>query len=296
MFQKIKKLLISRLASLSRTQKLYRFDRIWRFLLNPDKNSPYHIDDVLFIGKNFWYINTRSYLEWTLFFYGAYEEQVQQLFKQYLMPGDIALDVGSNIGIHTLYMANLVGPAGVVISFEPHKDIYTRQINNLTLNQATNVNAMQIGLSNKNASAFLKQFDYANSSNQGTSAIVAEYTENTLKIQVARLDDLITSILPNPTSRINLIKIDIEGHEEAFFEGAMHTIKKHLPVIIFENSQDFLTNQNSTLKQNLSNHRYTFFGIDFSSLHPIDLQKTNKIPYYRILALPNIDFKKESTS
>ena len=294
MFQRIKKQLISRFALLSRTKKLYRFDHIWRWLLNPDKNTKSHINEILFIGNHFWHINTRSYLEWTLFFYGVYEEQIQQLFKQYLIPGDIALDVGSNIGIHTLCMAKLVGPSGIVISFEPHKDIYTRQVNNLTLNQATNVKALQIGLSNKNATAFLEQFNTTESSNQGTSAIVSQHTINTLQIQVARLDDLVATILPSSTKRIKVIKVDIEGHEEAFFEGAIHTIEQHRPVIIFENSKNFLTDPSSVIKQHLSDHKYTFFGINFNSLHPINLKTTNQLPCYRVLALPNIDTKKEN--
>lgn len=294
MFQRIKKQLTLRLASLSRTKKLYRFDRIWRWLLNPDKNTTSHINDILFIGNHFWHINTQSYLEWTLFFYGVYEEQIQRLFHQYLMPGGIALDVGSNIGIHTLCMAKIVGPNGIIISFEPHKDIYARQVKNLTLNQTTNVKALQIGLSNKNATAFLEQFNTTESSNQGTSAIVTHRTTNTLQIQVACLDDLVAKILPSPTKKINVIKVDIEGHEEAFFEGAIHTIKQHRPVIIFENSKDFLTNPSGIIRQHLSNHEYAFFGINFNSLHPIDIKNTNQSPYYRVLALPNMETKKEN--
>lgn len=292
MFTRIKKFFIARLAALSRTHKLYRLDRIWRLLLNPDKNSKSHINEILFIGKRFWHINTRSYLEWTLFFYGTYEEQIQKLFAQYLESGDIALDVGSNIGIHTLYMAKLVGPTGSVVSFEPHPNIHARQINNLTLNQITNVQVMQTGLSNANATTYLEQFDPTLSSNQGTSFIVSVSTASTLPIQVARLDDLMGSMLLDSRKKIKLIKVDIEGHEEAFFEGAMHTIKQHRPIIIFENSKNFLTNQNSFIKKELNSTLYTFFGIDFNSLCPINLASKTP-PYYRVLALPNLDTKKE---
>ena len=290
----LKKRLLLRIALLSRSYRLYRFDRIWRLILNPDKDNQAHLNGIYFIGNNFWQISTRSYLEWTLFFYGAYEEQIQKLFTHYLKAGDIAIDVGSNIGIHTMHMSRCVGTTGTIISFEPHEKIYQRQINNLTLNQINNVRALQVGLSNKNCTAFLEQFDQKSSSNQGTSKIVSDETTNVMKIRVVRLDDFLTEILQSLTAKIALIKIDIEGHEDAFFEGAEHTIKKHRPIIIFEDSAGFLINTTSSINKMLDCADYMLFGIDFNSLHPIDLKSRTQRSYYRILALPNSDIKKES--
>lgn len=288
MLKKIKKNLLFRLARLSRRYKLYRFDWIWRRLLNPDKNSKAHIDQILLIENKFWHINTHSYLEWTLFFYGTYEAQLQQLFKLYLTPGDTVIDVGGNIGIHTIYMASLVGKSGSVIGFEPQQEVYARLLQNLTLNQINNVTPLKIGLSNKNGSAYLQKFDINTSSNQGTSKIVSAQTGHETRILISRLDDIIASYLNSPDQKIKLIKVDIEGHEDAFFEGAAQTIKNHNPIIIFEDSEKFLHNKKSAMRSVLDSNNYTFFGIEFDSLHHIAIEEISQSRYYRILALPAV--------
>src|SRR3989304_509633 len=53
-----------------------------------------------------------------------YEPQLSALFRKYLRPGDIFMDIGANIGYFTLLAASCVGPAGHVHSFEPNPETF----------------------------------------------------------------------------------------------------------------------------------------------------------------------------
>lgn len=60
----------------------------------------------------------------SLALYGEYREGEVELFQQILRPGDIAVEVGANIGAHTVPMAKSVGDSGRIISFEPQNEVF----------------------------------------------------------------------------------------------------------------------------------------------------------------------------
>ena len=80
------------------------------------------------------HVDTRSFLEWYIFFYGAFPPRVSELLNRMLKPGQVAIDIGANIGMHSVIMANRVGPTGRVVCFEPDPHPYRAAARNLALN------------------------------------------------------------------------------------------------------------------------------------------------------------------
>src|SRR5262245_3941932 len=80
------------------------------------------------------YLLTDSYIGRSLDIYGEYSEGEIDLFRQLLRPGDVAVDVGANIGALTIGMARLVGPSGAVLAFEPQRVIFDILAQNIRLN------------------------------------------------------------------------------------------------------------------------------------------------------------------
>lgn len=289
----IKERLICKLASFTRKRRLERWDRFLRIIYNPDKRQKDSIKRILFIDDLLFRIDTASYLEWTLFFYGGYEFFVSKLFERFVQPGCVVADIGANIGIHTLKLGTLVGPCGAVYAFEPHPEICCKLRENIKLNQISCINVVQIGLAEKSGEFILQGFDKT-TSNHGTSFLVTDdvidknNAVDRYKVRVLRFDDWAES---KKLERLDFIKIDVEGIDVEVLNGAMQTISKFKPVIIFEYCQktDTIKNQLQTFKEvkiRLDFLGYKFYFVKHNYLE--DFTEKQLQGNVRILLVPDI--------
>ena len=90
-----------------------------------------------------------------LIYFDDFEKAEQRFINKFLRPGDIFVDVGANIGLFTLIAAKLVGKRGHVYAFEPSSRIHQRLIDNIKLNNLTNVSCYQLALSDRDGEAIL---------------------------------------------------------------------------------------------------------------------------------------------
>jgi hypothetical protein len=130
--------LIRRLRSLRRIRGWERFANI---LAPPNKASPFSIvnDGVAFEG------NISSFVDRRLYLFGGYEEDVIDLFLS-LIPSrkrGVILDVGANIGTHSLAFAKTFRQ---VHSFEPNAAVWLSFERNVALNYRANITLHKIGL------------------------------------------------------------------------------------------------------------------------------------------------------
>ena len=113
---------IRALAQVTRRVHPRGTDRMLRLAHNPD-SRPWWIDTVAPLGQELHlHVSTRSFIEWSVFFYGAYEKHMPRLIRAFVPPGGVAVDVGANVGVHTLAMwkaACMGSSPGVVIACEP---------------------------------------------------------------------------------------------------------------------------------------------------------------------------------
>lgn len=270
--------LICKIATLSRTHKLRRLDPLFRLIHNPDNRKENAVKRAIVLdNKLVFNIDTSSYLEWTMFFYGDYEPFIQKIIMSVLRPGDIVIDVGANIGIHSLVMAQTVGKTGAVYSFEPHPIIFNKLVTNIGLNNMRWVHPIKAALSDSSGQAVLQGF--GESSNQGTSTLcTSDKTNNQFQIKTITLDEFVASTkIPS----LSLIKIDVEGHELNVLQGAIKTLATFKPLIIFENSKK---NIPCELFWNLG---YAIYQIHHDHVTPSIMANTKG---YNFLAIP-LDYK-----
>jgi FkbM family methyltransferase len=135
-----------------------------------------------------------------------------------------AIDVGANIGYHTLRMARSVGPDGRVIAIEPAPRAVARLRRNLTLNEFRNVEVAVAALGDHDAelAELQLQSSYPLSGRSGAERVL---------VRVARLDTL---VLERQLSRVDLVKIDVDGQEAKVLRGARGTLERFRPVLFFE--------------------------------------------------------------
>ena len=78
------------------------------------------------------------YIGRSLDLYGEYSEGEIALFRQFLRPGDVVVEIGAHIGTHTVFFAKTVGPTGVVFAFEPQRVVHQTLCANIALNSLSN--------------------------------------------------------------------------------------------------------------------------------------------------------------
>jgi FkbM family methyltransferase len=154
-----------------------------------------------------------------------------------LKPGGVALDVGANIGAISTPLGLAAKRIGArVISFEPFPRNAEWLRQNLQLNQVEDVvTVVNCGLSSAPGEAtLLLREDFETGAGIGNASVAEPGIDERFQkvtIQLNTLDDLWPSF---GSPRVDIIKIDIEGHEDRFFLGAKQTLALHRPAIVIE--------------------------------------------------------------
>ncbi|WP_284310396.1 FkbM family methyltransferase [Labrys miyagiensis] len=155
--------------------------------------------------------------------YGEWCESEIQLLGQVLRPGDVALDIGANIGTHALSFAEIVGPGGRVYALEPQHHVFQLLCANAAVNLSDNLHCL-----NKAAGSEAGRIRLAvGRPDQAFNFGAARQGPEGEDVEVITVDGL-----DLPACR--LIKVDVEGMEPAVLAGAARTIARHRPFVFVE--------------------------------------------------------------
>jgi FkbM family methyltransferase len=142
-----------------------------------------------------------------------------------LSEGDVFLDVGAFVGWHTIRAARIVGPSARVISLEPDP-INRRQLEtNLALNHVTNCTVIPFGAWSKTGE------DLGWSTEKSPDCCRIEGNQSSGGIKTTTVDDLVAEMR---LTRLNWIKMDIEGGEVEALKGAENTLRDFRPRLFVE--------------------------------------------------------------
>ena len=169
------------------------------------------------------------------FFSGRYDDGKIAVLLPLLRPGGIALDVGANIGFYTVPLAIRAKTIGSrVVAAEPVASNAEWLRYNLALNGCMGVaEVLEFALGNKFGEAeIVLAEDFLAGGVVGNATIESQLYGPQFSRATVQLDTL-DRIWRNK-SRIDIIKLDIEGHETNFLEGGRETIAAHRPVLLIE--------------------------------------------------------------
>jgi FkbM family methyltransferase len=166
--------------------------------------------------------------------YGEWTHSEMRILEQVIRPGMTVLDIGANIGCHTLAFSKAVGANGRVLGLEPQPFLFRLLAANLVTNEVANVLALNAGAGKAPGWMDLPDITYHAPNNYGALKLDpfladGEAEKKNIPIPVHRLDDL-------PFAQTaGVIKIDVEGMEPAVLEGARGIISRRRPVLFVEN-------------------------------------------------------------
>ncbi|HEY7269511.1 MAG TPA: FkbM family methyltransferase [Dehalococcoidia bacterium] len=153
------------------------------------------------------------------------DARILRLARAVLPPDGVFLDVGANVGIHTLAVARHLAGGGAVVAFEPHPVNHRLLVHNLWQNRLRHVVAENFGLAEASATLI------GTAAADGGNWSLASRGDYRFEVKLVRLDDYLQS---HPVPRIDLMKIDVEGAEVRVLRGARKTIERFSPLIVFE--------------------------------------------------------------
>lgn len=168
---------------------------------------------------------------------GAWDKPVlnilKNLSKELNDKNLVFLDIGANTGLHSLFMSQL---SKEVHSIEPYPPILTKLHNNIKINELQNVTVHEVGFGNKNDTL---PFYSPPNDNHGVGSFSPSFSKNfnkdgkngILKLDIKVGDEYLTT---KGISKIDLIKLDIEGYEKFALEGLSKSLNTNRPFIIME--------------------------------------------------------------
>lgn len=160
---------------------------------------------------------------------GQWEPHIRTVLSNLCKPGMNFIDIGANVGSHTLYMSKLVGSTGKGFAFEPCNSHASILFFNLMNNQCFNTTVYQYGCSNVETTMYIKE-QFTNtkkSTNFGAIVLQSEKMENDETVKTLVLDSI-------DFPPIHVVKIDAEGMEEKIILGMNRIIQKDKPIIVLE--------------------------------------------------------------
>ncbi|MEX0678489.1 MAG: FkbM family methyltransferase [Pirellulales bacterium] len=198
--------------------------------------------------------------------YGEYCESEIELFRQVIEPDSIVVEVGANIGAHTVFLARQVMPSGMVVAFEPQRILFQTLCANLALNNILNAFCFQQAVGAQRGSIVVPTLDFTRENNFGSLALGSYQSGES--VPMIRLDDL---NLP----ACHFLKVDVEGMEKEVIEGGTSLIARCRPVMYVENENpdksDALVRLIDSLSYRMYWHRPFYFSPNnfFGNLHNV---------------------------
>jgi FkbM family methyltransferase len=170
---------------------------------------------------------------------GEWEPDTWNAIAAHLKPGGTFVDVGAHVGHFSLMAATAVGPTGRVAAIEANPEMADRLQENIKASKAA-VTVQAVACAD-----FDKALDFfvAADANTGSSSICAANaslygnSQKRYRVQARRLDAILEGL---GISRVDVLKIDVEGAELRVLRGAKETLTRCRPVVIIELDEHLL--------------------------------------------------------
>jgi len=208
-------------------------------------------------------------IDFAIYLGNIFERSTRHALSELVLPSTTVLDIGANVGAHTLQLAQYVGAQGSVLAFEPTEFAYRKLIRNLELNPKLNSRVIPYN-------CFLAADDSADvpgaiysswpltelkqtTTNQDFHAKHLGQAKST-KTAHARSIDSILAERADP--RVQLVKLDVDGFECDILRGAKMLLQESRPIFVMELAPYVLEERGASLAELLdvfASYDYRFY-------------------------------------
>jgi FkbM family methyltransferase len=219
-------------------------------------NSTFNVDFVpeLNLGLRI-ECDLTNYIDRQISQLGYWEPLILEVINFFVKSGDVCVDVGANAGYLSLVMAKRVGSSGRVISFEPNLDIIDKFKRNLDLNPTLrdSIELYTLGLGERLGRMYVSPDTDHGLGN--ATLCPSPGTSTTHGVEVVALDSF-------QLTRLDFIKVDVEGMELDVLRGSEQTIRRCLPHIAFETLSTLPPEQHRPIENYLRTFGYQLYAMN----------------------------------
>lgn len=191
-----------------------------------------------------WRLDLSNINDHALFFDPAYA--ADDVLFGLVGPNSSVVDIGGNIGSYALRFAQKA-KAGRVVTFEPHPNTFAKLQANRALNTLTNLHAVNVGIGAEEATHRLHEVV---ASNSGMNRIItAAAVDPSMPYVEVKVLPLSKALAGTGIAKVDLLKIDVEGFEDAVLIGSADVIQRDKPILFIELIDENLKENGSSARQ-----------------------------------------------
>ncbi|PXA05555.1 hypothetical protein DDZ13_01395 [Coraliomargarita sinensis] len=234
-----------------------------------------------------WELDLSEVVDFSIYLTGGFERYLNKFIESNLSNGMIALDIGANIGAHTLTMGRSIAPEGQAHAIEATEYAFRKLSQNIKLNPRISDHVIahhcmlmpssdqdiESNTPNEIHSSWpFHSRQSRHQSHQGVLKSIGTARKISLDCLCAELD----------LKRLDLMKIDVDGNEWDVLSGGLETLERFSPVIVMEVAPDY--HQTGATKSFPNIHRlltdlgYCFFHLDGKRLPTTAEALGNSVP------------------
>ena len=183
-------------------------------------------------------------------------------FKQFISRGDLAIDIGANIGDTTVPMALCAGKEGLTIGFDPNPYVYKVLEENASLNLTNaNIAIHQYAITTEPEEFFFisSEASFGNGGISKTKDSIHGKFIYPEKIKGVNLKQFLTANYADKLGKLSFIKIDTEGYDKEIIKSISNLIDEYKPVIVAESFGKASNNAKMELYEVIARHKYDIF-------------------------------------
>jgi FkbM family methyltransferase len=197
-----------------------------------------------------WRLDLDEGIDLSIYLLGMFERSTVTAYRRVIMPDDTVLDIGANIGAHTLHFARCVGPRGRVVAFEPTDFAFQKLAVNVALNPdlSRRIRLEQVMLMDQSGSGLVPRLcsSWPLKTYTGLHEQHGGKMMETMDASVITLDDYRDRAA---IKRIHFVKLDVDGYECKVLRGGRATLTREKPLILMELAPYLLTETGDSLEE-----------------------------------------------
>lgn len=181
-------------------------------------------------------VNPNDLIGRHLYYTGQFDRTIVDVIHRYAKPGDRILDIGANIGYVSCCLLSAV-PDSIVVAIEPQQQVYEMLKQNVETVAPDRVRVIRAAISATCGTGRM----VAHAANTGGGHLVSDGQTGDASVEQVELIDGRTLMARAGVDRVNMIKIDVEGHELPVLRGLRSIIDEHRPRLVLFECFDELT-------------------------------------------------------